>query len=113
MIVAPIGPGAAPGAVPSALPSALPSAPSSTVTPGSAGLASANPTMGEAFGSLAANAVETLRAAETAGAGAITGEVGMREAVDRVMEAERTLRASVAIRDKLVAGWLDVSRMAI
>ena len=72
-----------------------------------------SPTMGQAIGRMATDAVETLRAAESAGAGAMTGEVGVREAVDRVMEAERTLRASVAIRDKLVAGWLDVSRMAI
>ena len=70
-------------------------------------------TMGQALGRVATEAVDTLRAAETAGAGAMTGEIGTREAVDRVMEAERTLRAAVAVRDKLVAGWLDVSRMAI
>ena len=76
-------------------------------------LPATSPTVGGAIGGLAFDAVETLRAAETAGVGAMTGEVGVREAVDRVMEAERTLRAAVAIRDKLVAGWLDVSRMAI
>ena len=76
-------------------------------------VAPATSTMGEAATRLAVEAVETLRTAEAAGAGAMTGEVGVREAVDRVMEAERTLRATVAIRDKLVAGWLDVSRMAI
>ena len=71
------------------------------------------PSLGDAFGRMAAGAVDTLHAAETAGTGAMTGEVGTREAVDRVMEAERTLRTAVAIRDKLVAGWFDVSRMSI
>ena len=68
---------------------------------------------GEAVGRAALDAVESLRAAEAASAGAMTGEVGVREAVDRVMEAERTLRAAVSVRDKLVSGWLDVSRMQI
>lgn len=66
-----------------------------------------------AFADMATGAVDTLRAAETAASGAMTGEVPTREAVDRVMEAERTLRAAVAVRDKLVSGWLDVSRMQI
>ena len=69
--------------------------------------------MTEALGELAASAAETLRAGESAAAGAMTGEVSAREAVDRVMEAERTLRAAVAVRDKLVSGWLDISRMQI
>ena len=87
--------------------------PTAVLTPSSPAASSASPTMGEAVGRIAFDAIETLRTAESAGAGAMTGEVGVREAVDRVLEAERTLRATVAIRDKLVAGWLDVSRMAI
>ena len=83
----------------------------SPIGPGVEG--SAAPTMGQAVGRVASEAIETLRGAEAAGTGAMTGEVGVREAVDRVMEAERTLRAAAAIRDKVVAGWLDVSRMAI
>ena len=67
----------------------------------------------DALAGTARAAFETLRAGEEAAAGAIAGTVDAREAVDRVMEAERTLRAAVAIRDKLVAGWLDVSRMTI
>ena len=67
----------------------------------------------ESFRDVAMGAVDAVRAAEEASAGALTGEVGVREAVDRVMEAERTLRTAVAVRDKLVASWLEVSRMAI
>ena len=61
----------------------------------------------------ATSAVETVRTAEIAAAGALTGEVGTREAVDAVMAAERTVRTAAAIRDKLVSGWLDISRMSI
>ena len=74
---------------------------------------SSGPSIAAALGDMATDAIDTLRTAETAASGAMTGEVTTREAVDRVMEAERTLRAAVAVRDKLVAGWLDVSRMQI
>ena len=75
--------------------------------------AQAGPRLADALGGMATGAVETLRGAEAAAAGAMTGQVTTREAVDRVMEAERTLRAAVAVRDKLVSGWLDISRMQI
>lgn len=73
----------------------------------------ATATAGEAIGRIATGFVATLEAAENASTGALTGEVGLREAVDAVMEAERSLRTAAAIRDKLVAGWLDLSRMSI
>ena len=37
----------------------------------------------------------------------------MREVVDAVMSAEQTLQAAVAIRDKIVSAYLEISRMAI
>ena len=97
--IAPIASGLAQAAPPVAGPPVAPQPPSTG--------------FGEAVGHAALEAVETLRAAEAASAGAMTGEIGVREAVDRVMEAERTLRAAVSVRDKLVSGWLDVSRMQI
>ena len=56
---------------------------------------------------------DILANAEAQAAGALTGETGTRQAVDAVMEAERTMRTAVAVRDKLVAAWLDLSRMSI
>ena len=88
-------------------PLAAPPAPS-----GAAG-SSAPPGFGETVARLASDAADTVRSAEAASLGAMTGESGLREAVDRVMEAERTLRAAVSVRDKLVSGWLDISRMQI
>ena len=67
----------------------------------------------DALADAAREGADTLRAAETAAMDGMNGTLGTREVVDRVMEAERTLRAAVAVRDKIVTGWLDISRMQI
>ncbi|MHC5308406.1 flagellar hook-basal body complex protein FliE [Bartonella sp. LJL80] len=41
------------------------------------------------------------------------GDVGVREVVNSVMEAERSLNTAIAIRDKIVQAYLEVSRMQI
>ena len=43
----------------------------------------------------------------------VKGKADMREVVDAVMSAEQSLQAAVAIRDKIVAAYLEVSRMGI
>jgi len=59
------------------------------------------------------NAVSTLRGAETLSLKALQGDVNTREVVDAVMNAEQTLQAAIAIRDKIVSSYLEISRMAI
>jgi len=44
---------------------------------------------------------------------ALQGDADTREVVDAVMNAQETLSAAIAIRDKIVAAYLDVSRMSI
>lgn len=41
------------------------------------------------------------------------GDVSVREVVNSVMDAERSLNTAIAIRDKLVQAYLEVSRMQI
>ena len=41
------------------------------------------------------------------------GDIQTRDVVDAVMNAEQSLQAAVAIRDKIVSAYLEVSRMAI
>lgn len=41
------------------------------------------------------------------------GDIQTRDVVDAVMTAEQSLQAAVAIRDKIVSAYLEVSRMAI
>ena len=59
------------------------------------------------------DAALAVRQGEAAAAGAITGSVPVDEAVSRIMEAERTFQAALAVRDKIVAAWMDLSRMQI
>lgn len=57
--------------------------------------------------------VDTLRGAETAATRALQGDGDIRSVVDQVMSAEQSLQAAVAVRDKIVAAYLEVSRMSI
>ncbi|MDJ1462969.1 flagellar hook-basal body complex protein FliE [Nitratireductor sp. GZWM139] len=72
---------------------------------------------GEAFsamlGEAAASTVAKLNHAEGVSLKALQGEADTREVVDAVMSAEQALQASIAVRDKLVTTYLDISRMAI
>ena len=62
---------------------------------------------------LASDAVGTLRQAEQVSVQALQGEADTREVVDAVMNAEQALQAAVAIRDKIVSAYMEISRMAI
>jgi flagellar hook-basal body complex protein FliE len=72
---------------------------------------------GGGFSDFLVNAGQTLKtkldAAETVSAQSLNGGFDPRAVADAVMSAERTLQTAVVIRDKLVAAYLDISRMAI
>jgi flagellar hook-basal body complex protein FliE len=72
---------------------------------------------GEAFSTMisnfATNTVSKLEGAELMSVKALQGEADTREVVDAVMSAEQSLQAAIAIRDKIVTAYLEVSRMAI
>lgn len=73
----------------------------------------AGPGFGEVMSSLATNTVGNIKQAEKISLDAVTGEAGTREVVDALMTAERSLQTAIAIRDKIVTAYLDVSRMQI
>jgi len=56
---------------------------------------------------------QELKAAEATAIRGIEGKADIQEVVDQVMAAERTLSAALAIRNKLVAAWMEISRMQI
>ncbi|MDQ0326297.1 flagellar hook-basal body complex protein FliE [Rhodopseudomonas julia] len=73
---------------------------------------------GEAdFGAVLANisgeALNTLKAGEAAAITGINGAMPVQDVVQAVMAAEQTLQASLAIRDKVVAAYQEISRMQI
>ena len=62
---------------------------------------------------LGTDVVDNIRTAETQSFNAVSGEADTREVVDALMSAEQSLQTAIAIRDKLVTAYLEVSRMQI
>jgi len=68
---------------------------------------------GEALAGVANDTIGTLKGAETVSMQALQGKADTREVVDAVMNAEQALQAAIAIRDKIVSSYLEISRMQI
>ena len=68
----------------------------------------------DALGDVAGRVVDGLNRSESLSLEALSGaDVDAREVADAVMSAEQSLQAAIAIRDKIVSAYLEVSRMAI
>lgn len=85
----------------------LPAAPQPTTQP--TGGASFEGALREALG----NAVDTLKAGEATAIQGVEGSSPPMRVVELVMDAQRSLQSVLAIRDRLVSAWQDVSRMSI
>lgn len=62
---------------------------------------------------LASNAAGLLKNAEAVSIAGVQGKATVQQVVEAVMAAEQTLQGAIAIRDKVVAAYLEVSRMQI
>ena len=62
---------------------------------------------------LASHAAGVVRNAESVSVAGIQGNATVQQVVEAVMSAEQTLQGAVAIRDKVVAAYLELSRMQI
>ncbi|MFD2236366.1 flagellar hook-basal body complex protein FliE [Aureimonas populi] len=62
---------------------------------------------------VAGNAMTSLKTAETVSIQGVQGGASTQAVVEAVMDAERTLQTAVALRDKVVSAYLEISRMAI
>lgn len=65
------------------------------------------------LGRLANNAVTSVQQGEAAAVGGMQGNLPLQTVVDKVMAAERTLQAALAVRDKAVNAYQEISRMQI
>jgi flagellar hook-basal body complex protein FliE len=65
------------------------------------------------LGDIATNAINTIKTGEAAAISGLQGSASAQQVVDAVMSAERTLQLAVAVRDKVVQAYQEVSRMAI
>jgi flagellar hook-basal body complex protein FliE len=73
----------------------------------------AQPGFGQMVNDVLIDTVNALRTAETTSTAALEGKASIQEVVDAVMQAERQLQTTLAIRDKVVAAYLDITRMQI
>ncbi len=62
---------------------------------------------------LVSGGIETLRAGETAAISGLRGALPLQDVVDAVMSAERSLQTALALRDKVVGAYQEISRMSI
>lgn len=67
----------------------------------------------EVLSSLAASATNTMRNGEAMSLAGMQGKASTQEVVSAVMDAEQTLQTAISLRDKAVAAYLELSRMAI
>jgi flagellar hook-basal body complex protein FliE len=84
-----------------------PAAPAAPTTP-SEGI-SFEQALGQAIGA----AVDTLKTGEAVAIQGVQGAAAPMKVVEAVMDAQRSLQSMLAIRDKVVSAYQEVSRMAI
>jgi flagellar hook-basal body complex protein FliE len=72
---------------------------------------------GEDFASMLASmttdAIDTVKAAESTSISGIKDKASVQQVVESVMAAEQSLQTAIAVRDKVVAAYMEISRMAI
>ncbi len=62
---------------------------------------------------VAGETVDALKAGEANAIQGINGQRSVQQVVDAVMNAEESLQTAIAVRDKLVGAYQEISRMAI
>lgn len=65
------------------------------------------------LGDLSLNAANSLKRAEVQSFDAIQGKATTREVVDAMMTAEQSLQTAIALRDKIVNAYLEITKMQI
>jgi len=63
--------------------------------------------------SIAGDARQSLRAGETAAISGLTGKLPLQQVVGAVMAAEQSLTVAIAVRDKVIGAYTEVTRMSI
>ncbi len=93
-------------------PSAVSEAAQNTLSPGStAGAPEVD--FAKLMSSMATSTVSALRESEAAAIGAMNGQASAQDAITKIMEAERKLQQAVAVRDKVISTYTELTRMQI
>ena len=100
--------GALPGIGGVATPNAL-----GGVDPGKTASQAAGGDFGQLLAQLSGEAVQTIKSAEQVSVAAISNKISAQQAVESILAAERTLQTTIAVRDKLVGAYQEISRLSI
>lgn len=88
-----------------------------SATPASAGssvgAAGGSDGFASVLGDMISGVNHDLKQAEVMSISAVKGEAEVHEVVGALMTAEQSLRMAVAVRDKIVSAYLELSRMQI
>ncbi len=68
---------------------------------------------GKVLADVANNTVDAIKAGESAAIGGINGSRSVQQVVDAMLNAEQALQTAIAVRDKLVSAYQEISRMNI
>jgi flagellar hook-basal body complex protein FliE len=68
---------------------------------------------GAVLGQMTLDAISTLKTGEATSIAGIRGQATTQQVVEAVMASEQTLQTGIAIRDKVVSAYLEISRMTI
>lgn len=67
----------------------------------------------DVLANLGQSASTKLNTAEEVSMNALQGQADPRAVADAVLQAEQSLQVAIAVRDKIVTAYLEISRMAI
>jgi flagellar hook-basal body complex protein FliE len=68
---------------------------------------------GQIMNQISGDAIGSLKTAEAASIGGIQGATPVHQVVESIMSAQRSLQSVLAMRDKAVSAYQEISRMAI
>lgn len=83
------------------------------VKPGAAVAGAKESDFGTLLGGLFMSAADAVKAAEATSISGIKGKASVQQVVEAVMNAEQSLQSAIAVRDKVVTAYLEISRMQI
>jgi len=86
---------------------------SSSSTQGVAPGENAGVNFASVLGGITTDAMNSLKVAEAKSFEGIQGKAGTREVVDAVLQAQQSLNTAIALRDKIVNAYLEITKMSI
>jgi flagellar hook-basal body complex protein FliE len=81
--------------------------------PTSPGAAAPTASFADTFGKVINDAMDTLQAGEAAAIQGVQGTMPAFKVVEGIMGAQRVLQQALAIRDKAISSYQEISRMSI